>query len=83
MNPFTLKIAKDQFTKNVKFDLVRYYLTNRVINWKEKQQQNYFIFSQSKEQKFFHHPPPPSKGQIVAEEEEIATRYDFVHRLKS
>ena len=38
MNPFTLKISKDQFTKNVKFDLVRYmkrYLTNRVINWKK------------------------------------------------
>ena len=35
MNPFTLKIAEDQFTKNVKFDLVRYmkrYLTDRAIN---------------------------------------------------
>ena len=51
MNPFTLKIAKDQFTKNVKFDLVRYmkrYLTDRAINWKKNNSKIIVFYSKAK-----------------------------------
>ena len=51
MNPFTLKIAKDQFTKNVKFDLVRYmkrYLTDRAINWKKNNSKIIVFYSKER-----------------------------------